>query len=419
LGQTIAQKILALHAGRSTVEVGELVFAKVDMILGTDVTVPLSVEVFRRMGATKIFDTKKTVLVNDHFVPAKDIKAAELSRTMRQFAEEMGVENYYEVGRSGICHVLLPDEGLVKPGDLIVGADSHTCTYGALGAFSTGIGSTDMAAAWAIGELWFRVPGTIKVEVSGHLPKWIGGKDLALHIIGHLGVEGALYKSIEFTGPAIRNLSIDGRLTLCNMAIEAGGKTGIVEPDNLTHEFMSRFPDLSYDPQVADPDAQYDEVHHIDLSDLSLQVAKPYLPSNAVPVQEVAGQHVDQVVLGSCTNGHFSDFQLAAEAMKGKKVHPKTRMIVIPSTNEVSLQLIKSGLAEYFTNAGAVLGPPTCGPCIGGHIGILGENEVGLYTTNRNFVGRNGHPTSKVFLAGPAVAGATAVAGVIAHPDDI
>ncbi|MBU0519992.1 3-isopropylmalate dehydratase large subunit [bacterium] len=419
MGQTIAQKILALHAGRAAVAVDELVFAKVDMILGTDVTVPLSVEVFRRMGADRIFDPKKTVLVNDHFVPAKDMKAAELSKTMRLFAEEMGIDNYYEVGRSGICHVLLPDEGLVKPGDLIVGADSHTCTYGALGAFSTGIGSTDMAAAWAIGELWFRVPGTIKIEVNGQLPKWVGGKDLALHIIGHLGVEGALYKAMEFTGPTIRNLSMDGRLTLCNMAIEAGAKTGIVAPDEVTRQFMSKFPELSYTPQVADSDAEYVEEHHFDVSDLPLQVAKPYLPSNAVPVHEVMGQQVHQVVLGSCTNGHLSDFQLAADAMKGQKVNPKTRLIVIPSTKDVYLELIRSGLAEYFTEAGAVIGPPTCGPCIGGHIGVLAEQEVGLYTTNRNFVGRNGHPTSLVFLAGPAVAGATAVAGEIAHPDEI
>jgi len=419
LNQTIAQKILARHSGRDTVQVGELIFAKLDMVLGTDVTVPLSVEVFRRMGASKVFDPAKIALVNDHFVPAKDVKAAELSKTMREFAQEMGVANYFEVGRSGICHVILPDEGLVKPGDLIVGADSHTCTYGALGAFSTGIGSTDMAAAWALGELWFRVPPTIKVEINGNLPRWAGGKDIALFVIGQLGVEGALYLAIEFTGTEIAALPMDGRFTLCNMAIEAGAKAGIIPPDDKTAEFISAFKHITYEPVLSDEDAEYSREYSFDVSDLSLQVAKPYLPSNAVPVDEVAGIKVDQVVLGSCTNGRMSDFRLAADAMKGKPVHPGTRMIVIPSSRMVLLQMIENGLAQTFTEAGAVISPPTCGPCIGGHMGILAENEAGLYTTNRNFVGRNGHPSSKVYLAGPAIAGATAVAGVIAHPDDI
>ena len=419
MGQTLTQKIFARHASRDSVEVGELVFAEVDMILGTDVTVPLSVEVFKRMGAQKVFDPRKIVLVNDHFVPAKDLKAAELSRIMREFARQMGIFNYFEVGRSGICHVLLPDEGFVRPGDLIVGADSHTCTYGALGAFSTGIGSTDMAAAWALGELWFRVPATIKIVVEGELPRWVGGKDLALHIIGKLGVEGALYQVLEFTGPTIENLSMDGRFTLCNMAIEAGGKAGIVPPDKITAQFMADFPELTYEPLTSDQDAEYITEYKFNISNLPLQVAKPHLPSNAVPVDEVKGTKVDQVVLGSCTNGRISDFQLAAEAMKGNNVHPDTRLIVIPSTRDGLLELMDSGLARTFAEAGAVIGPPTCGPCIGGHIGILAENEVGLYTTNRNFVGRNGHPSSRVYLAGSAVAGATAVAGQIAHPDDI
>lgn len=419
MGQSLAQKIFARHAGKEKVNVDELVFAKVDMVLGTDVTVPLSVEVFRRMGAKEVFDPRKVVLVNDHFVPAKDLKAAELSKTMREFAQEMGIFNYFEVGRSGICHVLLPDEGFVKPGDLIVGADSHTCTYGALGAFSTGIGSTDMAAAWAIGELWFRVPATIKIEVKGGLSKWAGGKDIALHVIGKLGVEGALYKALEFTGPTIRALSMDGRFTLCNMAIEAGGKAGVVPPDEKTDEFMQDFPELTYDRLTSDADAEYIEEYSFDVSDLPLQVAKPHLPSNAVPVDDVKGVKVDQVVLGSCTNGRISDFQLAAEAMKGNSVNPATRLIVIPSSRDVMLEMMDTGLAAAFIEAGAVLGPPTCGPCIGGHMGILAENEVGLYTTNRNFVGRNGHPSSQVYLAGPAVAGAAAVAGEIVHPDEI
>ena len=418
MSQTIAQKIFARHSGKDYVDVEELVFAKIDMILGTDVTVPLSVEVFRRMGAKKIFDPDKVALVNDHFVPAKDLKAAELSQIMRKFAKEMGVKNFFEVGRSGVCHVLLPEKGLVKPGDLVVGADSHTCTYGALGAFATGIGSSDMAAAWALGELWFRVPDSVKVEFTGKLPKWITGKDLALFAIGQLGVEGALYQSIEFTGETVSDISMDDRLSLCNMAIEAGGKTGIVPPDHITFKFMSQFPDIEYEAVTSDPDAEYSAEYTFDVSELKLQVAKPYLPSNAVPVDEVAGIKVDQVVLGSCTNGRLIDFQIAAEVMKGRKVHPDTRMIVIPSTPKIMLEMIENGLAAEFTRAGATIGPPTCGPCIGGHIGILAENEVGLYTTNRNFVGRNGHQTSKVYLAGPAVAGATAVAGEIAFPKE-
>ena len=419
MAQTIAQKIFAKHAGKKSVNVGELVFAKIDMILGTDVTVPLSVEVFRRMGAKKVFDPDKIALVNDHFVPAKDLKAAELSKIMRNFAAEMGIENYFEVGRSGICHVLLPEKGLVKPGDLVVGADSHTCTYGGLGAFSTGVGSTDMAAAWALGELWFRVPSSIKIELTGTLPKWAGGKDVALFVIGQLGVEGALYQSIEFHGDAIKGLTMDDRLALCNMAIEAGAKTGLVPPDEVTEEFMSQFPGLRYDPVVPDKNADYSKTYRFDLSNLPLQVAKPHLPSNAVSIDEIEETKVDQVVLGSCTNGRFSDFKIAAEAMQGKPVHPDTRMIVIPSSPKVMLELIDAGLIEAFVRQGAIISPPTCGPCIGGHMGILAENEIGLYTTNRNFVGRNGHITSKVYLAGPAIAGATAVAGKIAHPDSI
>jgi 3-isopropylmalate/(R)-2-methylmalate dehydratase large subunit len=419
MGQSIAQKIFARHSGKKQVEVGELVFAKIDMVLGTDVTVPLSVEVFRRMGADKVFDQNKIALVNDHFVPAKDLKAAELSKIMRKFAKEMGIVNYFEVGRSGICHVLLPELGLVKPGDLVVGADSHTCTYGGLGAFSTGIGSTDMAASWALGELWFRVPASIKVELNGTLPKWVGGKDIALYVIGQLGVEGALYQSIEFHGDAIGSLTMDDRFALCNMAIEAGGKTGLVPPDDITAEFMAQFPNIKYEPAIPDVDAEYEKIYTFDLSKLPLQVARPHLPSNSVSIGEIEEVHVDQVVLGSCTNGRLSDFILAAEAMKGKPVYPETRLLVIPSTRKLLLEMIESGLVETFVKSGAIISPPTCGPCIGGHMGILAENEVGLYTTNRNFVGRNGHISSKVYLAGPAVAGATAVTGKITHPDSV
>jgi 3-isopropylmalate/(R)-2-methylmalate dehydratase large subunit len=417
--QTIAQKILARHSGEKSVEVGQLIFARVDRVLGTDITVPLSVEVFRRMGAKKLFDPDRVVLVNDHFVPAKDLKAAEMSQIMRNFAVEMGVNNYFEVGRSGICHVLLPEQGLVKPGDLVVGADSHTCTYGGLGAFATGIGSTDMATAWALGELWFRVPASIKIEINGKLSKWVGGKDLALFITGQLGVEGALYQTIEFHGETIRNLNMDDRFTLCNMAIEAGAKTGLIPQDDKTDEFMLQFPELEYETVTPDNDAVYARTYTFDVSKLPLQVAKPHLPSNVVAVEEIGEVKIDQVVLGSCTNGRFGDFKIAAEAMKGQPVHSNVRMLVIPSTPKILLELISTGFAETFVKAGAVISPPTCGPCIGGHMGILAENEVGLYTTNRNFIGRNGHISSKVYLAGPAVAGATAVAGKIAHPDSI
>jgi len=329
------------------------------------------------------------------------------------------VGNYFEVGRSGICHVLLPEKGLVKPGDIVVGADSHTCTYGGLGAFATGIGSTDMAAAWTLGELWFRVPETIKVVIDGELPKWVGGKDVALYVIGQLGVEGALYKTLEFHGQTIRRFSMDDRLSLCNMAIEAGGKTGIVPPDTVTAEFMAQFPGLKYEGVLPDNDAKYEMTVTYDVSNLKLQAAKPYLPSNAVDVEELSDVKVDQVVLGSCTNGRMSDYRIAAVAMKGKPVHPGTRLIVIPSTQKIMLEMLENGLIAEFIKAGAVISPPTCGPCIGGHMGILAENEVGLYTTNRNFYGRNGHITSKVYLAGPAVAGATAVMGRIAHPEEV
>jgi len=419
MGQTISEKIFARHCGKAKVAAGDLVFAKVDMVLGTDVTVPLSVEVFRRMGAERVFDADKIALVNDHFIPAKDLKAAELSQTMRKFAVQMGIANYFEVGRSGICHVLLPEQGLVKPGDIVVGADSHTCTYGGLGAFATGIGSTDMAAAWALGELWFRIPDTIKIQVEGKLQRWVSGKDVALYVISQLGVEGALYKTLEFHGDTISHFSIDDRFTLCNMAIEAGGKTGIVPPDDTTQQFMAQFHSLKYENVLPDPDAKYEKTLTFDVSMLQLQVAKPYLPSNSVEVQNLSDVKLDQVVLGSCTNGRMSDYRTAAAAMRGKQVHPDTRLIVIPSTPKIMLEMLETGLMAEFIKAGAVISPPTCGPCIGGHMGVLGENEVGLYTTNRNFYGRNGHITSKVYLAGPAVAGASAVLGKIAHPDEV
>jgi len=423
---TLAQKILARHAGRDRVNTGDLLMAQVDMVLGTDVTCALSIEVFREMGATRVFDTEKIALVNDHFVPAKDVQAATLSQIMRNFAREQGIRHYYEVGRSGICHALLPDQGLVAPGNLVVGADSHTCTYGALGALSTGIGSTDMACAWALGELWFRVPETVQVVIEGNLPPFVGAKDLILHIIGRLGVDGALYQAIEFSGSTIRKMGMDGRFTICNMAIETGAKTGLIEPDEVTWKYVEsvqgKCKAQTFDARVGkaefcpDPDAIYSRILEIDASALEPLVAQPYLPSNVAPARTLGTVKVDQVVLGSCTNGRMDDFRAAASVLDGYEVNPGVRLIVIPSTPDILQQLIKEGLAERFIAAGATLSPPTCGPCIGGHMGVLAAGETGLFTTNRNFHGRNGHPDSRVFLCGPQVAAASAVAGHIADP---
>jgi len=416
---TLSEKILARHAGRDKVSAGEIVMAKLDMILGTDVTVPLSVEVFENMGAKRVFDPAKLALVNDHFVPAKDVKAATLSKIMREFARQQKIQNYFEVGRSGICHAMLPDNGLVRPGDLVVGADSHTCTYGALGAFATGIGSTDMACAWALGELWFRVPETVNVIVTGKFKALVGAKDLILHVISLLGVDGALYQALEFTGDAFANIGIDGRFTIANMAIEAGAKTGLIPPDDITRAFMSQFPGREGIHLASDPDAEYSRAIEVDIDDLEPLVAEPYLPSNVKPVREVAGKKVDQVVIGSCTNGRLDDFRAAAKVMGERPVHPDVRLIVIPGTPKLMRELLKEQLIDQFVRAGAVISPPTCGPCIGGHMGVLAAGEVGLYTTNRNFKGRNGHPDSKVYLAGPEVAAATAVAGRITDPRDL
>ncbi len=416
---TLAEKILAGHCGRDNVKAGDMVMAKVDMVLGTDVTVPLSVEVFRNMGAERVFDPEKIALVNDHFVPAKDIKAAALSKIMREFAREQGITNYFEVGRSGICHSILPDNGLVRPGDLVVGADSHTCTYGALGAFSTGIGSTDLACAWAIGELWFRVPETTRVVVTGKFQPLVGAKDLILHIIGELGVDGALYQALEFTGEAFRHISMDGRFTVANMAIEAGAKTGLIPPDDVTREFMAQFPDRKGLYLESDPDAEFSRVLDVSLDRLEPLVAAPYLPSNVSPVTEVRGQKVDQVVIGSCTNGRLDDFRAAAAVMGERPVHPDVRLIMIPTTPKLMRALLEERLIDRFVAAGAIISPPTCGPCIGGHMGVLAAGEVGLYTTNRNFKGRNGHPDCRVFLSGPEVAAATAVTGRITDPREL
>lgn len=418
MGMTIVEKIMSQHAVPTLrdVKAGEHVFAKVDLVMGTDIASPLAIDVFQRMGAERVFDKDKIALVNDHLVPAKDIKAAQLSKMMREFAKKYHITNYFEVGRSGICHTIVPDKGLVVPGDFVIGADSHTCTYGAVGALSTGVGSTDLAATMVLGENWFRVPESIKVIYKGKLPEMVGGKDLVLKTIKKLGVDGARYRCIEFTGEVISELSMADRFTICNMAIEAGAKFGVIAPDDVTMNYVHERSNRSFTPVFSDDDANYLSEFTIDVSNMELQVAVPHSPANVFPVSEVAGEKIDQVVIGSCTNGRIEDFRLAAEVMGDNPVHPEVRLIVIPATQEISIQLINEGLAEKFIQAGGVISTPTCGPCIGAHMGILAENEVGLYTTNRNFPGRNGHPTSKVYLCGPAVAGASAIKGVIANP---
>lgn len=416
MSMTITEKIFASHCGRDSVKAGELIYANVDLVMGTDVTVPLAVEVFSQIGAEDVFDNTKIALVNDHFVPAKDIMAAGLSKAMRSFALKYKIQNYFEVGRSGICHCIVPDSGLVVPGDLVIGADSHTCTYGALGAVATGVGSTDMAASWALGENWFKVPPSIKIIYKGTIPEMICGKDIILHTIGRLGVEGALYCALEFTGEVMEQLSLADRFTICNMAIEAGAKTGIVEADQAVFDYLKHKTDNPYVIHTSDTDAQYADVIEFDISELEPQIAIPYLPSNVKPISQVEPIKIDQVVIGSCTNGRIEDFRMAAEVLKGKEVAPYLRLIVIPATQEVYLQMMAEGILKTLIEAGATVSPPTCGPCIGGHMGILAENEVGLYTTNRNFKGRNGHVTSKVYLSSPLVAAASAVKGVITDP---
>jgi 3-isopropylmalate/(R)-2-methylmalate dehydratase large subunit len=416
MGMTIVEKIMARHSGESSVKPGDHVFAKVDLLMGTDIASPLAIDVFQRLGADRVFDRDKIVLVNDHLVPAKDIKGAQLSKMMRDFAKKYKITHYFEVGRSGICHTLVPDKGLVVPGDLVLGADSHTCTYGAIGALSTGVGSTDLAATMVMGENWFKVPGTIRVIYQGTLPETVGGKDIILHTIKLLGVDGARYQGIEFTGEVISRLPMADRFSICNMAIEAGAKFGVIAPDETTLSYVKERTSRSFTPAYSDDDAEYASELTIDFSELEPQVAVPYSPANAVSVSEVSMVKIDQVVVGSCTNGRFEDFRLAADAMEGHPVHPEVRLIIIPATQEIALQLVEEGLAAKFLQAGAVISPPTCGPCIGAHMGILADGEVGLYTTNRNFPGRNGHPTSRVYLCGPAIAGISATKGYITDP---
>lgn len=419
MGMTMTQKILAAHAGLDKVQPGQLIMANVDLVLGNDITAPVAIREFKRMGATRVFDRKKVALVPDHFTPNKDIKSAEQCKIIREFARDMEIENYFEVGQMGIEHALIPEKGLVVPGDVVIGADSHTCTYGALGAFSTGVGSTDMAAAMATGQAWFKVPEAIKFVLKGHLRKWVSGKDVILHIIGMIGVDGALYQSMEFSGEGLASLSMDDRFTIANMAIEAGAKNGIFEVDDKTLEYVKEHSDREFKIYKADEDARYSRVFEIDLSSIPLTVAFPHLPSNVKTFDEIGDIPIDQVVIGSCTNGRLSDLRVAAQILKGHKVHPRVRTIIIPATQKIYLEAMREGLLEIFIEAGAVVSTPTCGPCLGGHMGILAKGERAVATTNRNFVGRMGHVESEVYLASPAVAAASAITGKISSPEEV
>ena len=419
MGMTMSQKILAYHAGLDSVKAGQLINAKLDMVLGNDITSPVAVKEFEKAGFSCIRCPERVSMVMDHFTPNKDIKAAEQVKTVRNFANKYGVENFFDVGRMGIEHALLPEQGLVGAGDLVIGADSHTCTYGALGAFSTGVGSTDMAAGMMSGQCWFKVPSAIKFVLKNKPAKYICGKDVILHIIGLIGVDGALYKSMEFVGDGIGYLSIDDRFTICNMAIEAGAKNGIFPVDDVTREYLNGRFKREIRVFEADADAEYERVIEVDMSKLKPTVSFPHLPENTRTPEEWGDVKIDQVVIGSCTNGHISDLRIAADILRGKKVAKGVRCIVIPATNTIWKQAMHEGLFDVFIDAGAVVSTPTCGPCLGGHMGILAAGERAVATTNRNFVGRMGHVDSEVYLASPYVAAASAVAGKIATPDEI
>ncbi|HHX87214.1 MAG TPA: 3-isopropylmalate dehydratase large subunit [Firmicutes bacterium] len=418
-GKTMVEKILARGAGREEVHPGELINAKIDLALGNDITAPVAIAEFNRLGVRKVFDPEKIALVPDHFTPNRDLAAAQQSLIIREFARRHRIKHYYEVGRMGIEHALLPEQGLVWPGQIVIGADSHTCTYGAVGAFATGVGSTDLAAAIALGEAWFKVPSTLRFIYRGKLPPWIGGKDLIIYTIGQIGVEGARYRAMEFCGEAVQELSMDGRFTMANMAIEAGGKCGYVQPDRVTEEYLKDRVKQLYHPVYSDPDAGYEQVITYDVSRLDPQVAFPHSPANARPVQEASGIEIDQVVIGSCTNGRLEDLRVAAQILKGRRVHPRVRLIIFPATQLIYRQALEEGLLSIFIEAQAAVSTPTCGPCLGGHMGILASGEKALATTNRNFIGRMGHPQSEVYLCGPAVAAASAIAGTIIHPGEV
>ncbi len=415
----MTQKILAKHAGLESVKAGQLIEANLDLVLGNDITTPVAVTEFEKLGLDKVFDKDKIAIVPDHFTPNKDIKAAEQCKYIREFARAMDITNYFEVGQMGIEHALLPEKGLVVAGDVVIGADSHTCTYGALGAFSTGVGSTDMAAGMATGKAWFKVPTAIRFNLQNKLTGFASGKDVILHIIGMIGVDGALYQSMEFGGEGMHTLSMDDRLCMANMAIEAGGKNGIFEVDDKTIEYIKEHSIKNYEVFSADEDAEYTRVIDIDLSKIRPTVAFPHLPENTRTIDNVGEVEIDQVVIGSCTNGRIEDMRVTADILKGRKIHPRVRTIILPGTQKIYLQAMHEGLVDIFVNAGAVFSTPTCGPCLGGHMGILAKGERAVSTTNRNFVGRMGHPESEVYLASPAVAAASAIMGKIANPEDL
>lgn len=417
MGMTMTQKILAAHAGLDSVVAGQLINAKLDMVLANDITGPVSINEFEGAGFDKVFDKSRISLVMDHFAPNKDIKSAEQCKKCRTFARRFDIDNFYDVGEMGIEHALLPEKGLVCAGEAIIGADSHTCTYGALGAFSTGVGSTDLAAGIATGQAWFKVPSAIRFNLTGKLSEHVSGKDVILHIIGMIGVDGALYRSMEFTGPGVASLSMDDRLCICNMAIEAGGKNGIFPVDDITREYMQGRVTRSYNIYEADADAEYDETYDIDLSSIKSTVSFPHLPENTRTIDEVGDVAIDQVVIGSCTNGRLSDMKEAAEIMAGKHVAKDVRAIIIPATQQVYKDSIRNGYVDIFIDAGCIVSTPTCGPCLGGHMGILASGERCVATTNRNFVGRMGATDSEVYLASPAVAAASAIAGRISGPE--
>ncbi len=419
MGMTMTQKILAAHAGLESVQAGQLIEADLDLVLGNDVTTPVAIHEMEKFNKKEVFDKTKIALVMDHFTPNKDIKSAEHCKCVRQFSAANEIKNFFDVGSMGIEHALLPEKGLIVAGETCIGADSHTCTYGALGAFSTGVGSTDMAAGMVTGKAWFKVPSAIKFNIVGEKAPYISGKDVILHIIGMIGVDGALYKSMEFVGDGIKNLTMDDRFTIANMAIEAGAKNGIFPVDELTEEYIKEHSDKPYTKYEADADAEYDEEYTIDLSTLKPTVAFPHLPENTKTIDEVGDIKIDQVVIGSCTNGRISDMRIAAEIIKGRKIADGVRVIVIPGTQAVYLQCIKEGLMTIFVEAGAVVSTPTCGPCLGGHMGVMAAGERAVSTTNRNFVGRMGHVDSEVYLASPAVAAASAITGKISSPAEL
>ena len=418
MGMTMTQKILARAAGVESCRAGELLMCKLNLVLGNDITAPVAINEFNRMGATKVFDPAKIALIPDHFVPNKDIKAATLAKQMREFARAQHIVHYYEVGRVGIEHALLPEQGIVAPGEVIIGADSHTCTYGAVGAFSTGVGSTDMAVGMATGECWFKVPEAVKVVLTGKMKPWVSGKDVILHLIGEIGVDGALYQSLEFTGDGVKEIPMDGRLTIANMAIEAGAKNGIFPVDDVCREYLKGRVNREWTAFEADPDAEYARTVTINLDELDMTVSLPHLPENTQLARDCK-QEIDQVVIGSCTNGRISDMRVAAQILTGRKVNDHVRCIVIPGTQQVVKDCLKEGLVDIFIDAGAIFTMPTCGPCLGGFCGVLADGERAVSTTNRNFVGRMGHTGSEIILASPAVAAASAIMGRVATPEEV